>query len=170
MAAVKKLAEMLLNPDVTLGPFDSFPEFQELFPPKYRDHPDARLLYRAFQRQRRVLREKVAKDIQRRYKRDLNLHIGNASLPNHSGMENQSLEQAVSFFESKEAEVEADLKATRKEIGSLEQDIKRCALQLEKANPIGQINWNDDEFTLPEELKNLATALVDDSRVLDDKT
>ena len=36
MAAVKKLAEMLLNPDVTLGPFDSFPEFQELFPPKYR--------------------------------------------------------------------------------------------------------------------------------------
>ena len=31
--------------------------------------------------------------------------------------------------------------------------LHRCALQLEKANPIGQINWSDDEFTLPEELK-----------------
>ncbi|XP_038079128.1 uncharacterized protein LOC119746319 [Patiria miniata] len=156
MAAVNLLAELLLDPAVTLGPFDTFPQFQELFPPKYRDHPDARLLYRAFQRQRRIVREKVAKDIQRRYKQGLH---GSMSMQGSRTTENQSLEETVHFLEDKQAEVEEELKATRQEIGTLEEAIHSLSSRLEKSKPTGPLSLSN--LNQLEELKGLAATLRD---------
>ncbi|XP_072038806.1 uncharacterized protein [Amphiura filiformis] len=124
MAAAKEVEDFLLDSHVIFGPFDTFPEFQDLFPSKYRAHPDVRLLYQAFKRHRRLVTGKVNKDIVQKYNKT-------EKDGTHAKVGDQHLEDAVQFLEEKEEEVKGRLQETQADIKSLEKEIKRLTKSVE---------------------------------------
>ncbi|XP_072167407.1 uncharacterized protein [Diadema setosum] len=122
LSAFGVATEVFLDPALLFGPFDTFPEFQELFPSGYRDHTEVHLLYKCFQKQRKLVQQQVKKKIHQQY------------LPPKDSPPSEkpagpggvlSLSDALSVLEAITQELEEELKRTKAESTSAEKEIQR---------------------------------------------
>ncbi|XP_006818330.1 uncharacterized protein LOC102801487 isoform X2 [Saccoglossus kowalevskii] len=96
----------------------SFEEFQQVFPRKFRDHSDVKGLYRTFRRQRKIIRETVRRNIERRYGDNMKMFDSRGKTTNL-----QSIDTAIEELENMEMDLQQEYDECTEETNKLKQEI-----------------------------------------------
>ncbi|XP_078367663.1 uncharacterized protein LOC144651588 [Oculina patagonica] len=98
-------------------------EFKELFPRKYRDHRDVKLLYEAYQTKRKQIRDRVLMNI-RQHCRHPQQQDGEVT--------DSKCEDDIAELEEREQILQEEINSMQQDIDEVQENIGSCADTLEK--------------------------------------
>ncbi|XP_070542217.1 uncharacterized protein [Ptychodera flava] len=131
----------LLNDDI--HDWFTFEEFQNLFPSNCRDHQDVRLLYHAFNRQRRRLLQNITGHIETRYGENmqaLELSLRSSQV--------KSIDDAIQHLSDIEDDLQEELDETQEEIKEMKGGLECFDKIISTIQKFDKLTKNLDHETL----------------------